>query len=168
MNSLNLIKRILSEPVLSSGLLIREFVVSSPPATPEQISALENTLPRQLSELHRRLLLTWNGLNLDVVRFFAAPPARSGVRLLPESQSLIPASAHPSWIAVASDPDGFLYAEDESGAVWSIDHDGGEETRLAFSLDEFIGSYIFGERAAEFAGESWRNDLVTHGLLPAA
>ena len=122
-------------------------------------------MPRRLSELHRQLLLAWNGLDLEVVRFFAAPPARIGITPLPKAQALIP-SAHPSWIAVASDPAGFLYTEDERGSVWSVDHDGGAEKRLASSLDEFIGGYIFGERSAEFGGESWHSDLVTHGVLP--
>jgi SMI1/KNR4 family protein SUKH-1 len=167
MHCFDTIKRILSEPLVSSGLLMHDLIVVSPPATATQLAALERSFHRPLSEQHRQLLLMWDGLNLDVVRFFSASASRSGITSLLDAQALIP-SAHPSWIAVASDPAGFLYAEDENGSVWSIDHDGGGQTRVAACLDEFIGGYVFGERAAEFGGESWRDDLVTHGLLPAA
>lgn len=167
MRSLDIIRRIVSEPLVSSGLLIREFIIVSPPATQIQVVALEGALPRKLSESHRRLLLTWNGLNLEVVRLLGAPPVWEGVDPIPKWQKLIP-PRHSLWIAIGTDPAGFLYAEDEDGSVWSIDHDGGAETRLAFSLDEFIGVYIFGTRAAEFGGDSWRDDLVTYGVLPTA
>jgi hypothetical protein len=167
MHSLDTIKRIFSEPIVSSGLLVRELIVVSPPATLVQLETLGGSLPRQLSDFHRQLLLMWNGLDLDVVRFHGVPPARSGIRSLLDAQVLVP-STHPSWIAVASDPAGFLYAEDEHGWIWSLDHDGGAETRLVASLDEFIGGYIFGRRAAEFGGEAWLADLVTYGVIPTA
>jgi len=162
--SLEIIGRIVSEPVLSSGLLSRESILASPPASLAQLAALEGVLPRRLSESHRQLLLTWNGLNLDVVRLLGAPPVCDGIDPLPQWQTLIP-STHPSWIAIGTDPAGFLYAQDERGKIWSIDHDGGTEKRLSSSLDEFLGDYVFGKRAAEFGGESWRDDLVTHGIL---
>jgi hypothetical protein len=166
MRSLATIKCILSEPVASSGLLARDLVIQSLPATMAQLSAVERDLPRKLSEFHRRFLLAWNGLDLDVVRFFAAPPAYGCIATLTEGQALLP-RARSNWIAVASDPAGFLYAEDEQGAIWSIDHDGGSERRVASSLDDFISSYIFGDRSVEFGGEPWRLDLETHGILPA-
>jgi hypothetical protein len=53
MHSFDTIKRILSEPVVSSGLLVRDLIVVSPPATPAQLAALEQSLPRRLSELGR-------------------------------------------------------------------------------------------------------------------
>lgn len=139
--------------------------VVPPPATAVQISELESTLPRELSESHRRLLLTWNGLDLDVVRFFAAPPASEGITPLPDAQTLIP-SKHLRWIAVASDRAGFVYAEDEHGSISSIDHDGGSETQVAPCLDEFITRYVFGDRAYEFGGTSWRDELASCGVLP--
>lgn len=162
MRSLATIKILVSEPVVSSGLLISTVVPSA--ATATQISQFESTLPRKLSVSHRQLLLTWNGLDLDVVRFFAAPPAVDGITSIPDAQVLVP-SKHPRWIAVASDPAGFLYAEDEQGAVWSIDHDGGSEAQVASCLDEFIAEYVFGSRADEFGGASWRNELVACGIL---
>lgn len=125
MHSLDIIRRIVSEPLVSSGLLIREFIIVSPPAKLVQVAALEGTLPRKLSESHRRLLLTWNGLNLEVVRLLGAPPVREGVDPIPKWQRVIP-PRHSLWIAIGTDPAGFLYAEDEDGSVWSIDHDGGE------------------------------------------
>ncbi|MEI2724044.1 MAG: SMI1/KNR4 family protein [Verrucomicrobiota bacterium] len=167
MQGIDTIKRILSEPVISSGLLVRDLVAARPPATSDGVATLEQRLPRRLSEFHRQLLLTWNGLDLDVVRFFGASPVRDDGTSLLDAQSLVPAG-HPDWVALASDPAGFLYVEDEHGVIWSIDHDGGEVARAASSLDEFICSYIFGTRAAEFGGDSWRDDLVTYGVLPAA
>ena len=167
MQGIDIIKRILSEPVISSGLLARDLIAAGPPASSDGVATLERRLPRRLSRFHRQLLLTWDGLDLDVVRFFGVSPVRDGGASLLDAQSLVPVG-HPSWIAFASDPAGFLYAEDEHGVIWSIDHDGGEAARAASSLDEFICSYIFGTRAAEFGGDSWHDDLVTYGVLPAA
>ncbi len=165
MQSLNIIQRILSEPVISSGLLARSLVVVSPPALPEDLDALEERLPRKLSLFHRQFLLSWDGLDLEVIRFFGASKAAGGITLLSKAQLLLP-PGHSGWIAFASDPSGFLYAEEEQGAVWSIDHDGGSVVKVAPSLDEFITNYLFGLDAAKFGGESWYDDLVTHGILP--
>jgi hypothetical protein len=167
MQSLSIIQRILSEPVISSGLLERSLVVVSPPALPEDLDALEERLPRKLSLFHRQFLLSWDGLDLEVIRFFGVAQQAAGIMSLSRAQSLLP-PGHPGWIAVASDPAGFLYAEDEQGAIWSIDHDSEGVIKVAPSLDQFIATYLFGQDAAKFGGDSWHDDLVTHGILPAS
>jgi hypothetical protein len=163
MQCIDTIKRILSEPIASSGLLVQELIVTSPPASMEQLQLLEGKLPRQLSVFHRELLLNWNGLDLDVVRFFGSGDPH-GVATLLDSQSIIH-QMHAHWIVIGSDSAGFLYAEDDCGAIWSIDHDGGATQCVANSLDEFISDYIFGKRAADFGGESWYDDLVAYGVV---
>jgi hypothetical protein len=164
-NATETIARLLSEPVRSSGLFSESLlVVPASGATQAQLHDVTVQLGRPLSAQHARLLSSWNGLDLDVIRLFGAAPAPNGI--LPLSKTSI-AHAPSGWLAFGSDPAGYVYFEDPSGAIHSFDHDGGHWTRVAPNLDAFITELVFGPKAALFAGEEWLATLRQCGVVDA-
>jgi hypothetical protein len=57
-----------------------------------------------------------------------------------------------------------VYYLNGAGEVVEEDTDGGEITTLATSFNDFIQSYLFGNRSAEFMGEEWHQQLVKAGF----
>jgi hypothetical protein len=160
------IREVLEPRVRKSRLLIESMtVVPSAGATPELLARFDRELPRPLSDSHRALLSVWNGIDLDVLRILGVPPTEKGIRPITDCQGFIPAEpGFAGAIAFASDPSGYVYFELPDGSVYSWDHDGGNTTRIASTVDDFIENVVFGARGAEFAGEKWLHELQARGL----
>lgn len=153
------------QKVIDSNVLIKELtVVPQNGASNEEIIKEEPFLSRSLSVQHKELLKKWNGINLDVIRFYGCGLEKAGIGSLRNSQKLTP-SIIQKGIIIGSDPAGFIYIEDEKGSIYSLDTDGGEVLRIASSLEDFICNYLFGKRAKDFGGESWEEELRENGLI---
>lgn len=129
-----------------------------------ELAALANVLPRSLSETHERILRRWNGLNLDIIRFFRAGKSIKRLPGLVDCQ-IPPLAEMPGVIVFANDPSGFQYGETAAGEILSFDHDGGEIGSIASSMEEFFCDLLFGARAAEFAGRDWYDALAAAGII---
>lgn len=158
MNIVKKIEKILKTSLLSKGLCY----IPAHGASPEAISEEEKILNRSLSETHKEFLSHWDGINLEVVRLFGCKEDKE-TRKLSKNQFELPEKGNP--IFFASEPTGFIYAYDKQENVYSIDTDGWEITKTADSLDEFICDFVFGKRAAEFAGDDWYEEVKAHGLI---
>ncbi|WP_146518990.1 hypothetical protein [Stieleria varia] len=99
-----------------------------------------------------KLLRRWNGLDLDVIRIHAVGDSV-------DSLPTVADSCHGT--VIASDPSGFRYVQLPDGSISSLDHDGGTLVSVAIDFDDFIGNYIFGNRAAEFCGDEWAADVAS-------
>lgn len=151
--------------VIDSSLLSRSLVyVPNFGASDAMLEDAERVLGRKLSLFHRELLKKWNGLDLDIIRFYGCGCNPGPHGSLAENQFELP-EVFSSGLVIGSDPAGFLYVEDETGQIFMIDSEGGEISYLATSLNEFICSYVFGERGHEFAGEGWLTELEHNNLL---
>ena len=150
--------------VLRSGLLEPALTqVASNGASHAQIEAFEHAANRTLSAAHRTILLTWNGLDLDVLRLAGIPPVESGLTSLHDLANIAPLLADD--LPFGSDPCGFIYFERQDLSVWSWDHDGGSLKPLGSDIDDFICRIVFGSGAAAFGGSDWLDDLHRHGVL---
>ncbi|MGC3968483.1 MAG: hypothetical protein QM775_14230 [Pirellulales bacterium] len=112
------------------------------------LSALtQYSFPESLTDL-----LAWrNGLDLEVVRLHGVGPVVPGI---------LPIRLHDDGtIEFASDPAGFCYVLNSDGTVSSIDTDGGSAKKVADGAESFFQEFIFGSRAAEFAGPAWAAEV---------
>jgi len=160
---MNFLKKI--KIVLHSNLLIKELtVIPRKGASLDEIEEEENFTIRPLSPQHRELLQTWNGIDLDVIRFYGCGEMEHTLKSLRDQQIFLPGAIQKG-IIIGSDPSGFLYIEDEKGSISYFDVDGGEILKIAFSLDDFICNYLFGTRAKEFGGEEWEMELKEHNII---
>jgi hypothetical protein len=132
-------------------------------ATAEMIAEEERAMGRRLSPQHVAVLRRWNGLDLEVLRLYGCGDLPPRIRRLAENQRL------DGWevegTVIGSDPAGFMYVEDDAGNILSLDHDGGDIKILAADIDDFFGRLVFGEDAHLFAGDDWKEELRSHGLL---
>lgn len=127
--------------VVDSGVLSANLVDTSAPGADEsELAAAE--LPHELAELLRRR----NGWNLDVIRIHGLAGAQ------------FPLRRTRTGLVFASDPAGFWHEIRKDG-VFEVDHDGGEEKYVAVDLYDFFCSFVFGPRAAEFAGQEWADQV---------
>ncbi len=135
----------LIEKVIASGILLNELTeLSLSGATDKELAKAENRIGVKIDEGHKELLRAYDGANLDVIRFYAIG------RIINTKQGL----------KFADDPSGFIFYVNATGEVISEDTDGGNVKKVASSVKEFIHSYLFGERSAEFAGEEWHQELI--------
>jgi len=148
------------EADLLSGDLI---TVPSRGATEAEIAEAEKALGRKLSSSHRSLLQSWNGLDLDVIRFYGSGSVSSGIRNLTNEQ--LTEGLSEGDIVIGSDPAGFIYVEEPGGRIRRFDSDGGSQETIASDLDDFLERLVFGDDAAQFAGEAWRGELREAGIL---
>lgn len=156
----SVIERVINSKLLTLGL----SYIPERGATEEELAILNSSLPRRLSDSHATLLRRWNGLNLDSIRLYGATPTPGELRGLVESQ-FEELTELDGAIAFGNDPTGFIYCESESGEIVSVDSQTGKVSHQADTLDAFFGQLVFGPRAAEFAGESWLNEIKAAGLL---
>ena len=167
MSAVSKIQSLLTEEILASGLFARTMIqVPVAGATDKAIEDLERALPRSVSAAHRAILCRWNGLDLDVVRILGVPPVEPGFKTILDFQPLIESDTRLSTgVVFATDPSGFLYIEKSDGSIYSVDHDGGEITFCASTVDEFFDVLVFGNRSSEFLGHQWLYTLQRLGIV---
>lgn len=152
MSAVDRIKQVLASDVLTRQLTI----VPVHGATESEINEEEQLLGRRLSEDHAAILRIWNGIALDVNRFFGCGRSAAIARL---STVQVVTSGIEHAIVVASDPAGFVYVQARDGAVWCQDTDGGATERVAANVEDLIERVIFGPSAASFGGDDWLANL---------
>jgi hypothetical protein len=99
---------------------------------------------------HQELITKYYTLNLDIIRF--NPYEKCDLVTLKGIE----------YINIASDPAGFRYLIDFYGSVFSYDHDGGEIKQVAKDFDDFVTNYLFGQRAGEFCGDDYKEDVMRY------
>jgi hypothetical protein len=157
MKAITLLEKIISPEILGSDLLLRELTfIPVRGATAAEIREEESEVGHPFSEAYRQFLLRWNGINLDVIRLYGAGKVDSRLHRLVKEQ--IPELPH--MVVIGSDPAGFIYAENSNGAIYSLDHDGGELKCVAQGFESFIVDYVFGKNSAEFGGEEWLAEVM--------
>ncbi len=140
----------LIEKVIASGILLNELTeLSLSGATDKELDEAENRVGVKIDEGLKELLRAYDGANLDIIRFYAIG------RIINTKKGL----------KFADDPSGFIFYVNATGEVISEDTDGGNVKKVASSVKEFIHSYLFGERAAEFAGEEWLQELIKAEII---
>ena len=103
--------------ILSSDLLIRELtIIPTRGASLNEIKEEENFITHPLSLPHKALLQIWNGIDLDVVRFYGCGETENTLKTLRNNQISLPIAVQKG-IIIGSDPSGFLYIEDEKGHI---------------------------------------------------
>lgn len=141
--------KILIEKVINSGVLIKELIdMPRGGASNKDLEASEARIGTKIDGGLKELLRSYNGANLDVIRFYSCD------RLEATKHGLL----------FADDPSGFIYYIDDSGVVICEDTDGGNINEIASSVTDFIHSYLFGKRSAEFAGKEYHRDLIKAGI----
>lgn len=151
--------------VLNTSLLLPDLIiVPERGASDTELQSEAQRLLRFFSEKHVRLLRKWNGIGLEVVRFFGCGQEANKIGRIADLQ-LDAEFGLPGAIIVGSDASGFVYLESENGTMLSYDTDGGTLTELANDLDDFVDRVVFGKDAASFAGDDWFAELEQNGLL---
>ncbi|MFN7153292.1 MAG: SMI1/KNR4 family protein [Acidovorax sp.] len=137
------------EKLVASGVVSRSLVdLPNHGVSDLQIDDVQVALGERLPSVLVAFLRVYDGANLDVIRF------------------------HPLWkivrseygLAFASCPAGFVYHACPDGSVLVEDSRGSEVKQIADSLSEFVVSYLFGSRSAEFGGVGWYQELVNAGI----
>lgn len=160
--AITLIEKILSPEFLAIGLLIPELIAIPPRgATEQEIQDEELRLGRSISADYRTFLRKWNGLNLDEIRFNGAGNVHQGIQRIWKADGFGQGS---QLVAIASDPSGFVYAEDEEGVIHSLDHDGGDHETVALNFESFVVDFLFGKDSANFHSEEWHSKLKKAGI----
>lgn len=160
MSSVTIIEKAIKSGVLIEGLT----VIPDVGATDIEISQEESQLPRKLSDQHRALLRRWNGMNMDVMRLYGCMNVHPELRRLSDAQTDM-FSGVSNYIVFGDDPSGFMYAEDDSGTVYSVQVSTGDVKFLARDLNDFFERLVFGKDAKEFGGKDWEEELMNAGLL---
>lgn len=160
---MNFLKKI--DLVLDSSLLFKELI-SIPKKGAEDQSIIEEEayLSRRLLPAHKMLLKKWNGLNLDIIRFYGCGSTKEDIGCLRDNQKQLSGEFNNS-IVVASDPSGFEYIEDQDGVIYVFDTDGGSFEKVTTTLEELIEDYIFGCNSYKFGGHEWCRELKEHHIL---
>lgn len=153
------------EKVIKSGILSKNLSdFASYGATDEMIVNEEKKLHRKLSNLHKHFLKRWNGSNLDYIRVYGVNQTENEFikELAEENQEWydeITSEIDGNPIMFADDAGGSMYFEFEDGTIGMLDSDGWELTIVASDMRDFFLNYLYGERANEFMGGDWVQEL---------
>ncbi len=161
----NKIDMALEKKVISKNL----STVPEKGATEDQIMKEEAYLSRPFTSQHRTFLKKYNGLNADMINFYGCGnDLKKGISKITEwqfdkydeeNQDLL------QYLIVADTPSGQMILEDKNGEIYIFAYDGLPIEKTASSLEDFICNYVFGKRAAEFAGDEWFDEVKAAGLL---
>ena len=153
------------EKALATDLLMDDLtIVPERGADDAEVAVEEGRLSRRLSQQHKRLLSRWNGIGLEVVRFFGCGDSTGEVGRIADFQVAYDFGLE-GVIVIGSDASGFAYLEDGHGRIHSFDTDGGTVKQIANDLDDFLDRVVFGAGAAEFSGEEWLTEVRESGLI---
>ena len=153
------------ERALNTELFLADLtIIPDCGATLAEIADEEFLLGRRISSQHRQLLERWNGIGLEVIRFFGCGNTTGEVGRLSDFQVDFDFAIEGA-IIIASDAAGFAYLEAKDGPVYSFDTDGGDVKELANNIDDFVDRVIFGLDAAQFAGEDWFAEIRKNRLV---
>jgi hypothetical protein len=140
----SLVEHLVSGRVLKSSLV----VLPSDRASADELIAVQRQLGSPIDRGLLDFYSAWNGADLDVIRVYGANKLRK------DQFGLV----------FGSDPSGFVYRFNDLGKVTQQDTDGGDIRVVAENFDDFIFGFVFGPRAAEFAGAKWLRDLHDAGI----
>ena len=160
MSASNTIERVLQTDLLLGDLMI----IPERGATDTEILEEQTQVGRAFSAVHRQLLSRWNGIGLEVVRFFGCGSNVGEVGRLADFQIDFEFGVEGA-IVIGSDASGFAYLEGGDGRIYSFDTDGGTVKELAVDLNDFVDRVLFGPDAADFAGEAWLEEVRENGLV---
>ncbi len=68
-------------------------------------------------------------------------------------------------ILFADDADGDMYLELEDGRIIQLDSEFTELDVVATDMSDFFLNYIFGERANEYLGDEWLEELKSYDII---
>lgn len=152
------------EKVLASGILIPGLtLIPKQGATTDEIRQEEALIGREFSIHHRIFLEKWNGVDLDVIRIYCC--GQSSNRLHRIAGSQFEEISEKGFLAIGSDPAGFVYLENERAEIYSFDTDGGDIAFQAVNLSAFFTDLVFGQNADQFSGADWKEELRARNLL---
>ncbi len=149
------------EKILKSNLLIKELVTIPDSADVGSIMEEQKIIGKKFSNEHIELLKHYNGIDLDVIRFYGVGVTIKPIKRLARNQDDLDSE----YIAIGDDPAGFTYIQDKAGKIYSIDSEAGEIKYLTSSLSELITCYIFGKDASQFGGKDWEDELKDNKIL---
>lgn len=153
------------ESIINGGLLSDGFLrISLKGATDEMILKEEKKLNRPLSNYHKQFLKRWNGANLDFIRIYGVHKTENEFinELAIEYEKWIEeiiSEIEGNPIFFADDPAGFMYFELEDGRIVELDPEFTGLNPIATDMRDFFLNYLFGERANEFIGDEWKQQL---------
>ena len=140
--------RALFERLTTAHVLTPALVQLPARPAPSDVLAIAQ---RQVGPLDPELVefyAQWDGADLDVIRIVKPADLRKDE----------------FGVVFGSDPSGFVYRFNAAGEVLQEDTDGGDLEIVAKDFRDFIFGFVFGARAAEFAGEDWLDELRNAGI----
>ncbi|MEM1060659.1 MAG: SMI1/KNR4 family protein [Verrucomicrobiota bacterium] len=153
------------EKALAANLLTSDLIkVPGIGASSVLIQKEERLLGRPLLPEHRRLLQRWNGIDLEVVRFYGCGEGTDEVLRLSAARSEMVVGIE-GCLEIGSDAAGFVYIQGSNGSVYELDSDSGDYEFVAVGIDDFVGRLVFGSDAAQFAGDEWYLELKKAGMV---
>lgn len=135
---------------LDSGFLKPALCRFVEPPSEADVLAYSARRPWPLSAAHVELLCRWGGSSLDEVRIASLDAVRAG--------------SDDRTVQFASDPCGFVFLYDKSGAALQEDTDGGDSRVVAASMMTFFDDVLLGDQCVALYGEAWLSALREHGL----
>lgn len=138
--------------------------------TDEMIQEEEKKLNRPLSNYHKQFLKRWNGANLDFIRVYGVHRTENEFikELAIEYKEWIEeiiSDIEGNPIFFADDTAGFMYFELEDGKIVELDSEFSGLNIIADNMRDFFLNYLFGERANEYMGDEWKQQLKKKGII---
>lgn len=170
--ALDRIKEVIEKKIYSPGLCI----IPTSGASEKLIEDEESLLPRKISEQHRIFLETYNGIMLDMLNLYGCGESitKLHIRRMSECQynayndSSMQEDLGPDFkdaIIVGDTPAADLIIETINGEMYMYNFDGSVLEFVGEDFNSFICDFVFGQRAAEFCGEEWLQDLINAGIV---
>lgn len=168
-NMLDYLQRI--ERVINSGVLDQGFPrVPKSGADQMMVEAEEEKLNRPLSDYHKQFLKHWNGANLDFIRIYGVHETENEFikELAKEYKEWVEdiiSKIEGNPILFADDAGGNMYFELEDGRIAYIDSEFSGLNVIATDMRDFFLNFLFGERADQYLGADWKQELKQKGII---
>jgi SMI1-KNR4 cell-wall len=155
------------EIVLSNKKLLGSLVfVPSSGVSDLELAKAEKHVGTILPLSLKNILKCWNGLHLDIINFFGCGEVEDPIHKIEENQPNNYEIYNKNFfVAFGDDPAAFLYLFDKNEKIYSLNLKSSQIEFLSENLEDFICNLVFGERAREFAGEEWEQELIDAGIL---